>query len=82
MSQFSKLSNRWLLVAFIPREELGDLIPIQDEFSRKHWQQSQWYTLQEFIHKLKAEFHEVTVFSSFPDTRKLLLCEKKICCKN
>jgi SAM-dependent methyltransferase len=60
--------NRWLLVEFVPPE---------DRHVREWWSERfSWYTLDNFVQTLKAEFETVEVIPSYPDPRVLLLCTR------
>jgi len=63
-------SKKWLLVEFIPRE---------DQTAGKYWAQRpyDWYTESEFVRALEHRFQLRQTFPSFPEARKLLLCERK-----
>jgi len=65
----SIFSTRWLLVEFIPREDMY----VRDWWSERY----SWYNLENFVAVLRRHFHRVESYASFPDPRVLLLCEKK-----
>lgn len=77
LHRLSMLSNHWLLVEFVPKNELINFIPIHDQPGMQWCKQTPWYTLEEFIYSIKKHFAEVTILPSYPESRKLLLCEKK-----
>jgi len=63
-------SEKWLLVEFIPRD---------DETAGKYGAQQlyDWYTESNFVRALEHRFQLRETFPSFPEPRKLLLCERK-----
>ena len=63
-----KYSEKWLLVEFIPKEDIHVSKMYNDTFS--------WYTLENFISGLKKYYKEVEVLPSNPAPRVLLLCSK------
>jgi hypothetical protein len=66
----ASFSKRWLLIEFIPRE---------DETAGEYWTKRphNWYTEEHFARALEQRFHVRRTFSSFPEPRKLFLCELK-----
>lgn len=67
-TSLASFSRRWLLVEFIPKEDVHVAKMYDDSFS--------WYTLDRFIEELKRHFSTVEVLPSNPDPRVLLLCER------
>jgi hypothetical protein len=62
-------TSRWLLVEFIPRDDIYVSKWYNEKFS--------WYTLENFIIELKKHFNEVEILPSNPEPRVLLLCTSK-----
>lgn len=61
-------SEKWALLEYVPRE---------DEYIQDCWHERfEWYTLENLIKSLEGSFNKVKVFDSYPEGRKLLLCEK------
>ena len=61
-------SKRWLLVEFIPPDDI---------YVREWWSaRYSWYTLANFIAALKRRFGDVQQLPSHPAPRVLLLCER------
>ncbi len=58
--------TRWLLVEFIPREDVHVARMYNDSFA--------WYTLDNFLAELRLHFSSVEVLPSNPEPRVLLLC--------
>lgn len=71
------LSKRWVLVEFIPAQEILNLIPLSYMGTRQFWEQSDWYQLDEFIQLFQSKFKEIEQYRSHPDTRTLILFEKR-----
>ena len=68
VSGLSLFAKQWLLVEFIPKE---------DVYVSKWWTQKySWYTLDNFILTLKKEFPCVQVYPSSPEPRVFLLCKR------
>lgn len=64
----SIFSNRWLLIEYVPRD---------DEYIEACWHERfDWYNIENLIMTLKKHFNDVQVFDSYPEDRKLLLCQK------
>lgn len=63
-------SKRWLLLEFVPKE---------DETAGKYWTRGKhdWYTEAELSRALEHYFYIRKVLPSFPETRRLFLCERK-----
>jgi 2-polyprenyl-3-methyl-5-hydroxy-6-metoxy-1,4-benzoquinol methylase len=76
--RLSSLSKRWVLVEFIPQEEILNLIPPNYVGTRQFWEKSPWYSLDEFMSLFQTKFHKIEILSSYPETRKLILCEKML----
>jgi len=62
------LSNRWLIVEFVPLEDL-QMIRFR---SLRH----SWYTLENFLTALRKRFSSIHTMPSHPESRVLLVCEK------
>jgi hypothetical protein len=61
-------SKRWLVVEFVPPED-----PDVRQWGLRTFS---WYTLDNFICKLKTRFRTVNIVPSHPEPRVLLMCEK------
>jgi len=62
------VSRKWIIVEFIPKD---------DKFIRPLWEERfSFYTLDNFITTLEQYFKHIRVFDSYPEGRKLILCEK------
>jgi hypothetical protein len=61
-------SKRWVVVEFIPRED--------QDVSQLWSERVSWYTLENFIDALRKGFDSISILSSDPESRVLLLCEK------
>lgn len=62
-------TKKWLLVEWIPRE---------DEYVQSLWQERfEWYTVDNLRKSLNKYCKSIEVFDSYPQGRKLLLCEKR-----
>ena len=65
---FTALSNRWLLLEYVPplKPKIGaSVVPSLDD-----------YTAEDLEACLKQNFHCVSCLPSYPDERKLFLCDK------
>ncbi|MFW6126035.1 MAG: hypothetical protein ACOC58_02915, partial [Chloroflexota bacterium] len=59
------------------RRSIVEFVPRDDQYVRK-WirPHHDWYTLENFIDSLRKHFQSIEVYDSFPEPRKLLLCER------
>lgn len=73
VERLAVLSGHWLLVEFIPRDP-----PYRFKWLPNLVSRFDWYTLDNFIISLQAEFEEVTAVGHLADNRVLLLCTKNI----
>lgn len=66
--QLAGYTNKWLLVEFVPR----------DDMYVQHWYSDRfdWYSLENFIAALSRFFSKIEVLDSSPTPRKLVLCTK------
>jgi hypothetical protein len=64
----ASFSRRWLVVEFVPREDL--------EVGKLWSSRFSWYTLDNFINALGKRFFGVEIMPSSPEPRVLLLCKK------
>lgn len=62
-------SQRWVVVEFIPPEDL--------EVSQSRLSQLSWYTIDQFIHALKKHFRIISTMPSSSESRILIICEKQ-----
>lgn len=76
VSKLSDFSHRWLVVEYVPKEELVNFISPQDQYTMEWWQTTDWYTLDQFIDILKLKFSKIEIFPSHSASTKILLCEK------
>jgi SAM-dependent methyltransferase len=73
----SVFSKQWLLVEFIPTED----IRVRDWWSEKYscdwWSEKySWYTLDNFVAAVKKRFRDIRVLPSYPEPRVLILGKK------
>lgn len=70
VSGLASFSERWLLIEFISKE---------DETAGKYWnpRRHDWYTESNFVRALEQQFRVQQTYSSFPEKRKLFLCERR-----
>lgn len=64
----SVFSDKWALLEFVPRD---------DEYVKACWHERfDWYTLENLTKSLYRHFSKIQVHDSYPEGRKLLVCEK------
>jgi SAM-dependent methyltransferase len=77
MNRILNLSQKWVLIDYISKDDLSKFIPREDSCTKDHWMLNHWDSLEEFVIILKTKYNlKVTTFSSYPETRQLILCEK------
>ena len=71
VERLAVLSDRWLLVEFIPRDP-----PYRFKWSPDLASRFDWYTLDNFIISLETKFAQVATVGNLSAKRVFLLCEK------
>ncbi len=66
--QLSGFTKRWLIVEFVPPDDLYVRRWINERFA--------WYSLDAFMTALSKHFRQILIYDSTPSPRVLLLCEK------
>ena len=64
-------SERWLIVEFVPADDL-----YVSEWIQKTPSKADWYNLENFLEALRQYFQVRCVTESYPTPRQLVLCEK------
>ena len=64
-------SERWLIVEFVPADDL-----YVSEWIQKNPSKADWYNLENFLEGLRQYFQVRCVTESYPTPRQLVLCEK------
>ena len=79
LNRINNLSQKWVLIEYIYKDDLMKFILPEDSVTPDYWKVNHWYSLEEFVTILETKYNlKVTTFSSYPETRKLLLCEKSV----
>jgi len=77
LNRILRLSQKWVLIEYISKDDLYKFIPPEDSCTEDHWMVNHWYSLEEFVAILETKYNlKVTTFSSYPEARTLLLCKK------
>ncbi|WP_204140544.1 hypothetical protein [Halomicronema sp. CCY15110] len=76
LSRLSALSNRWVLLEFIPPADLRNFIPSHNLSALEAWERGHCYKYETFLSVLSKFFVDVTNLATYEGGRKLLLCKK------
>lgn len=71
-SALAKFSKKWLLVEFVPADDIHVNKWIVDS-----GQDYSWYNIENFIDSLKKGFKDFEILESSPKPRKLVFCHRK-----
>jgi SAM-dependent methyltransferase len=68
----AKFSKKWLLVEFVPADDIHVKKWIADS-----GQDYSWYNIENFIDSLQEDFRDFEILESSPEPRKLVFCHRK-----
>ena len=76
LMRLSDLSTRWVLLEFIPPEQLRDFIPLHNQPALEAWKNGSCYSFNEFMKVLEDVFVNVNQLATYGKGKTLLLCRK------
>ncbi len=70
-SALAKFSKKWLLVEFVPADDIH-----VNKWVADSGQDYSWYNIENFIDSLRKDFRDFEIIESSPKPRKLVLCHR------